>query len=73
MLVVDDEDEAGGSGGGAEKVFDSVSATRIASSEDGCSQGGGTMLARRWRLSKRASQRGSGVRSGGWRGGVGPY
>lgn len=63
---------AGGRRGGDENLFDSVSATRIASSEEGCSQGGGTMLARRWRLSRRASQRGSGVRCGGCKGGVGP-
>jgi hypothetical protein len=67
------EEEVWGRGGGAEKAFDSVSAPRIASSEDGCSQGGGTMLARRWRFSRRASQRGRAVRWGGWRGVVGPY
>lgn len=36
------------------------------------SQGGGMMLARRWRLRRRASQRGSEVRWGGMRGVVGP-
>jgi len=62
----------GGRGGGSEKVFESVSALRIVSRDEGWSHGGGRMFARRWRLRRRASQRGSGVRWGGWSDGVGP-
>lgn len=45
----------------------------MASREWGESQGGGRMLARRWRLRRRASQRGRGVRWGGVRGGMVPW
>lgn len=41
--------------------------------EAGCSHGGGTMLARRCFLRRRASQRGRSARWGGRRGGVLPY
>jgi hypothetical protein len=40
--------------------------------EEGRSQGGGRMLALRWRLRRRASQRGRAARCGGLRLGVGP-
>lgn len=65
---------AAGSGGGGEKVSGacSVSNSRIAVREAGWSQGGGRMLARRWRLRRRASQRGMSARWGGLRAGVGP-
>ena len=64
----------GGSFGGGEKTFFecSVSNSRIAESEDGCSHGGGVMLARRWRLRSSASQRGMLFLCGGLRDGVGP-
>ena len=53
-------------------VVSAVSKSRIVSSEVGLSQAGGWMLARRWRLRRRASQRGRGVGKGGLRGAVGP-
>ena len=62
-----------GSGGGGENEGVFFSRSRIEEREGGESQGGGRMLARRWRLRRRASQRGRGVRWGGWRGGVGPW
>lgn len=64
-----------GWGGGGENVkgFVSVSYLRIRSREEGRSQGGGRMLARRWRLRRRASQRGIEARWGGRRVGVGPW
>lgn len=49
-----------------------VSLSRISCKASGCSHGGGTILARRWRLSKRASQRGRAARCGGRRAGVVP-
>ena len=48
----------GGRGGAGEKDSDVFSQSRISDNEDGLSQGGGTMLALRWRFSRRASQRG---------------
>ncbi len=62
-----------GSGGVSENSGDEVSSWRMASREEGDSQGGGKMLARFWRLRRRASQRGRGVRWGGIRGTVGPW
>ena len=47
-----------GIGGAAEKDGDAVSSARMAVSEATLSQGGGAMLARPWRFSRRASQRG---------------
>lgn len=63
-----------GCGGGGEKVAGSISVScfKMRSREDGMSQGGGRMLARLWRLSRRASQSGRGVLWGGRRGWVGP-
>ena len=63
-----------GCGGGGEKVWGdiSVSCLRICSREEGRSQDGGRMFARRWRFRRRASQRGRGDRWGGRRAGVGP-
>ena len=55
----------GGKDGGGENEGEDFSISRIAIKEGGESQGGGRMLARRWRLRRRASQRGSGVRCGG--------
>ena len=52
----------GRGGGGGEKDGVEVSSLRSASREEGVSHGGGSMLARRWRLRRRASQSGSGVR-----------
>lgn len=51
---------AGGNGGGGENDSRDVSVSyrRICSSEAGCSHGGGTMLARRWRLRSNASHKG---------------
>ena len=63
------EEEAGGEG---EKEGLDFSRSRMERREEGESQGGGRMLARRWRLRRRASQRGMGVRWGGRRGGRGP-
>jgi hypothetical protein len=64
----------GGNRGGGEKVSAcSVSWSRIAVRECVFSHGGGRMLARRWRFSSRASQRGMLVRCGGLRGLMGPY
>ena len=59
-----------GCGGGGEKVLGltSVSCFRMRSREDGRSQGGGRILARRWRFSRSASQSGRGVLCGGRRG-----
>lgn len=64
-----------GCGGGGENASGevSVSCLRILSREEGRSQGGGRMLALRWRLRRRASQRGRGARCGGRRAGVGPW
>jgi hypothetical protein len=63
-----------GCGGGDENPWGSISVSclRIRSSEEGRSQGGGRMLARRWRFKRRASQSGNGARWGGRRGCVGP-
>lgn len=52
----------GGWEGGGVKGVSVVSSLRIASREGGESQGGGTILALRWRLRRRASQRGMEVR-----------
>jgi hypothetical protein len=49
------------------------SVVRIESREVGWSQAGGRMLQRRWRLRRRASQRGRRARWGGMRGCVGPW
>lgn len=54
-------------------VVSAVSKSRIVSREAGLSQAGGWMFARRWRLRRRASQRGRGVGKGGLRGWVGPW
>lgn len=54
-------------------VVSAVSKSRIVSSEAGLSQAGGWMFARRWRLRRRASQRGRGVGKGGLSGCVGPW
>jgi hypothetical protein len=64
-----------GCGGGGEKARGEVSVSylRIRSRELGRSQGGGRMLALRWRFRRRASQRGKGARWGGRRVGVGPW
>ena len=50
-----------------------VSRSRIAERAVGCSQGGVTMSARRWRFRRSASQRGSVGRWGGRWGGVAPW
>lgn len=63
----------GGKAGGGEKEGVDFSKSRIERSDGGESHGGGKMLARRWRLRRRASQRGRVVRYGGLRGGIGPY
>ena len=52
----------GGRGGGGEKEGVDFSKSRIERRDGGESHGGGRMLARRWRLRRRASQRGRGVR-----------
>lgn len=52
----------GGKGGGGEKEGVDFSKSRIERSDKGESHGGGRMLARRWRLRRRASQRGRAVR-----------
>ena len=52
----------GDNGGGGEKRADPFSVSSMDFSEAGESHGGGRMEARRWRFSRRASQRGSGVR-----------
>lgn len=62
----------GGSGGGGENEGKVFSVSSIAAKDWGESQGGGRMLARRWRLRRRASQSGSGVRWGGFSGEVEP-
>jgi hypothetical protein len=64
-----------GCGGGREKAVGeiSVSSLRIRSREEGSSHGGGTILARRWRLRRRASHKGKGARWGGRSAGVGPW
>lgn len=54
-------------------VVSAVSKSRIVSREVGLSQAGGWMFARRWRLRRRASQRGRGVGKGGLSGCVGPW
>lgn len=66
--------EGAGRRGGGEKASAecSVSNSRMAVREAGRSQGGGRMLARRWRLRRRASQSGRSARWGGVRAGVGP-
>lgn len=69
MLVVEVRER----GGASENWGEEVSSWRMASREEGESQGGGRMLARFWRLRRRASQRGRGVRWGGIRGVVGPW
>lgn len=63
-----------GCGGGGENASGDVSVSyfRILSRELGSSQGGGRMLARRWRFRRRASQSGKGARCGGRREGVAP-
>lgn len=63
----------GRGGGGEKEVGKAFSVVRIDSREVGRSQGGGTMLQRRWRLRRRASQRGRGARWGGLRGCVRPW
>lgn len=55
----------GGRGGGGENEGVDFSRSRIEEREGGESQGGGRMLARRWRLRRRASQTGRGLRWGG--------
>jgi len=63
----------GGSRGGGENVSAySISCSRMAFRECVFSHGGGSMLARRWRLRSRASHRGMSVRCGGTRGLMGP-
>lgn len=52
----------GGSGGAGENEGELFSSSRTEWRERGESQGGGRILARRWRLRRRASQRGRGVR-----------
>lgn len=61
-----------GTRGGAEKEEIVVSSSRMAFSEAGDSQGGGTMLARRCRLRSRASHNGNEARCGGYKGAIGP-
>ena len=63
-----------GCGGGEENAWGEISVSyfKICSSEEGRSQGGGRMFARRWRLRRSASQSGRGERWGGRRAGVGP-
>lgn len=70
--TVDEAVEEVGRGGGGENEGVEVSSLRIESSDEVESHGGGIMLARRWRLSKSASQRGREVRYGGTRGGSEP-
>jgi len=63
-----------GSRGGGEKVSPfSVSWSKMAVKDSGESHGGGTTLARRWRFSSRACQRGTEALCGGMRGFNGPY
>lgn len=66
---------ANGCGGGGENVSGevSVSCLRILSREAERSQGGGRMFALRWRLRRRASQRGRVARWGGRSGCVEPW
>lgn len=59
--------------GAGEKDAISISRSSMDSSEAEASQGGGRMLARCWRLRRRASQRGTAARYGGWRVGIGPF
>jgi hypothetical protein len=61
-----------GEGENTAAVVSAVSKSRIVVREVGFSQAGGWMLARRWRLRRRASQSGRGVGKGGWRGAVEP-
>ncbi len=63
-----------GCGGGGEKATGEVSVSyfKMDSRDWERSQGGGRMLARRWRLRRRASQSGSRARCGGRRACVGP-
>ena len=68
-----DADSGGSLGGGEKDSACSVSWSRIAVNESTESHGGGRILARRWRLSRRASQSGRGARCGGLSGGEGPY
>ena len=62
-------------GRGEEGVNPSIrrSWSRMLDREDVLSQAGGRMLARRWRLRRRASQRGMAARLGGRRGFIGPW
>lgn len=62
----------GGNGGGGENEGELFSRSRIALRDTGESHGGGRMLARRWRLRRRASQSGRSARYGGVRGAIGP-
>ena len=72
VVVVVVLEEAMMDGGGEKLVWVSVSILRILSREEGRSQGGGRMLALRWRLRRRASHSGSGALCGGFRAGVDP-
>lgn len=63
---------AGNEGPGEKESGFRSSVSRICERVVGVSQRGGRMLARFWRLSRRASQRGRGVGKGGVRGCVGP-
>lgn len=60
-------------GGAGVKVMSVFSSLSRASREGVESQGGGIMLARRWRLRRRASHRGIEAREGGWRVGIKPW
>lgn len=71
--TVGEVEEESGRGGGGENEGEEVSNLRIESSDAVESHGGGMMLARRWRLSKSASQRGRELRYGGLRGGIDPW
>ena len=63
----------GGRGGAGENDGEAFSSLKMTSREAEFSHGGGCMLARRWRLRRRASHKGSTARYGGWRGAVGPW
>jgi hypothetical protein len=64
----------GGNRGGGENVSSwSISWSRMAVRECEFSHGGGRIFARRWRLSRSASHRGTLVRWGGLRGLMRPY
>lgn len=62
----------GGNGGGGEKLAEEFSSSRIEVREALFNHGGGRIFARRWRLSRRASQSGRSLRYGGWREFIGP-